>query len=93
MVYARTIIHNILGQQAMKEDKVQTCLGGDVAIGWDIDLRYSHHRVGPKREALLKLVYALFVAIPTHLGPLTGGTFDKDDTTGICPPIGLLACN
>ena len=28
------------------------------------------------------MVYALFVSIPTHLGPLTGGTYDKDDVTG-----------
>jgi hypothetical protein len=85
---ARTIIHNILGQQAMKEDKVQTYLGGGVAIGWDFILPYSHFRVGPKREALLKMVYALFVAIPTHLGPLTGGTYDKDDITGnFFPPL------
>jgi hypothetical protein len=82
VIDARTIIHNILGRQAMKEDKVQTYLGGGVAIGWDFDLRYSHFRVGPKREALLKMVYALFVSIPTHLGPLTGGTYDKDENTG-----------
>jgi hypothetical protein len=82
VIDARTIIHNILGQQAMKEDKVQTYLGGGVAIGWDFDLRYSHFRVGPKREALLKMVCTLFVSIPIHLGPLKGGTYDKDDTTG-----------
>ena len=38
--------------------------------------------MGSKREALLKMVYALFVSTPTHLGPLTGGTYDKDDITG-----------
>jgi hypothetical protein len=78
----RAIIHNILGQQATKEDKVETYLGGGVTIGWDFNLQYSNFRVGPKREALLKMVYAFFVAIPTHLGPLAGGTYDKDDTTG-----------
>jgi hypothetical protein len=82
VIDVRTIIHNILGRQAMKEDKIQTYLGGSVTIGWDFDLRYSHFGVGPKREALLKMVYLLFVSIPTHLGPLTGGTYDKDDITG-----------
>ena len=41
VIDARTIIHNILGRQAMKEDKVQTYSGGGVAIGWDFDSRYS----------------------------------------------------
>ena len=45
VIDVRTIIHNILGRQAMKEDKGQTCLSGGVAIGWDFGLRYSHFRV------------------------------------------------
>ena len=39
VIDARTVIAILLGEQVMKEDKIQLWLGGGVAIGWDFDLR------------------------------------------------------
>jgi hypothetical protein len=36
---ARTVIVNLLGEQAMKEDKIQLWFGGGIAIGWYFDLK------------------------------------------------------
>jgi hypothetical protein len=81
VIDARTEIANLLGEQAMKEDKIQLWLGGGVAIGWDFDLRYNRFSVTPKPAAMDKLVKYLFLELPTDLGPLDGHVLDKDPLT------------
>jgi hypothetical protein len=65
VIDARTTIHNILGQQAMKEDKVQTYLSGGVVISWDFDLRYSHLKYVRKEKPCLRW-YTLFLWLSLH---------------------------
>ena len=76
VIDARTVIANLLGEQAMKEDKIQLWLGGGVAIGWDFDLRYNRFSDTPK-----PLVKYLFLELPTDLGSLDGHVLDKDPLT------------
>jgi hypothetical protein len=53
-------------------------IGGGVAIGWDFDLRYDRFRVYPKKSAIEKMIYFLWIALPVNLGPIHGNAMAKD---------------
>jgi hypothetical protein len=77
----RTIIDRLFGAQAIKEDKVQIAIGGGVAIGWDFDLRYDRFRVYPKKSAIEKMIYFLWIALPIDLGPIDSNLSARDPQT------------
>ena len=74
----RTIIDRLFGAQSIKKEKVQIALGGGVAIGWDFDLRYDGFRLYPKKSAIEKMIYFLWIALPVDLGPIDGNPSAKD---------------
>ena len=76
VVDMRMIIDCLFGAQAVKEDKVQIAIGGGVAIGWDFDLRYERFRVYPKKSAIEKMIYFLWIALPVNLGPIHGNAME-----------------